>query len=137
MNAPKVTSVEVVATQPVEADRGPIAHLAASKAGAAPAEDVAYVVKIAFEEMPPITSQGWALYVKDERIPKYWEYTGGIYFKVFDPKFLADHEGDPLRFSIDGQTFVDTGKKLTSKKANTGAGAAPAAKLPLQADVLK
>ena len=43
---------------------------------------------------------GWALYVGEERIPKYFEYPGGIYFTTADPKFFADHRGKPLRFSL-------------------------------------
>src|SRR5262249_54577016 len=108
---PKITAVEVVATQPTDADRGVIAHLSAR--ADAPLPDVTYLVKIEFEEMPPVTSQGWALYVQDERIPKYWAYSKGIYFKVFDPNFLTAHEGAALRFSLDGVNFIDTGKKLT------------------------
>src|SRR5262249_22570985 len=100
LEPPKIAAVEVIASQPTDADRSAIAHLPA-RAGA-PLPEVAYLVKIAFEEMPPVTSQGWALYVNEERIPKYWAYKDGIYFKVFDPNFLAEHHGQPLRFSLDG-----------------------------------
>ena len=34
----------------------------------------------------------------DTRVPKYWEYAGGIYFKVLDEEFLAAHQGERLRF---------------------------------------
>src|SRR5947199_282632 len=104
---PKIVSVEVVASQPTDADRSVLAHLSAR--ADAPLQEVAYVVKIEFEKMPPATSQGWALYVKDERIPKYWAYKDGIYFKVFDPNFLTEHDGEALRFSLDGVNFIDTG----------------------------
>src|SRR5260370_30529508 len=110
LTPPKIAAVEVVASQPTEADLGVIAHLSA--AASAPLPKVAYLVKIAFEEMPPVTSQGWALYVSDQRIPKYWAYKDGIYFKVLDPNFLAEHDGQPLRFSLDGVHFIDTGNKL-------------------------
>ena len=113
--------MDVIATQPTEADRGALAHLSAS--ANAPVQEATFIVRIALEEMPPATSQGWALYVKDERIPKYWAYQGGIYFKVFDPNFLAEHEGESLRFSLDGVEFVDTGKKLTKRKASTARAA--------------
>jgi hypothetical protein len=135
LTLPKIAAVEVIASQPTEADLGAIAHLSA-RAGA-PLPEVAYLVKIAFEEMPPVTSQGWALYVNDERIPKYWAYKDGIYFKVFDPSFLAEHNGQSLRFSLDGVHFIDTGKKLVNLKPKAQRAAQAAAKLPLQADVLK
>jgi hypothetical protein len=38
-------------------------------------------------------------------IPKYWEFTEGIYFKVFDREFLHNHRGQLLRFSHDGVEF--------------------------------
>jgi hypothetical protein len=39
-------------------------------------DKVTYLVKIKVGDMPAVTSQGWALYVMDERIPKYWAYQG-------------------------------------------------------------
>jgi hypothetical protein len=135
LTPPKIVAVEVVAAQPTEADLGAIAHLSAR--ASAPLPEVTYLVKIAFEAMPPVTSQGWALYLNDQRIPKYWAYKNGIYFKVFDPNFLAEHDGQPLRFSLDGVHFIDTGKKLIHRKAKAQRGAHAAAKLPLQSDVLQ
>lgn len=132
---PKAVAVEVVATQPTDADRAAIAHLS-TRDGMALAP-VAYVVKVRLKSMPPITSRGWALYVDDLRIPKYWQYREGIYFKVFDPQFFLDHQGGRLRFSQDGSDFVDTGLRLSrpASRAKKGSQRA-AAKLPLQADVL-
>jgi hypothetical protein len=130
---PKVIAVEVVTAQPTEADRALITQLSAETNRAlAP---VAYVVKLRIKTKPPVMSQGWALYVNDFRIPKYWEYEHGIYFKVFDPQFFADHKGQKLRFSLNGTEYVDTGKRLASPPAVT-----PRSKgttFPLQSDVLK
>src|SRR5882724_3761794 len=97
---PRIVAVDVIPSQPTDADRSQIAHLKTS--ANASLQDVAYLVKIQFEERPPVTSQGWALYVNDERIPKYWACKDGIYFKVFDPSFFAEHAGQPIRFSLDG-----------------------------------
>jgi len=132
---PKAVAVEVVATQPTDADRAAIAHLSAR--GGTELSPVTYVVKVRLKSMPPVTSRGWALYVNDFRIPKYWEYKNGIYFKVFDAQFFVEHQGDRLRFSQDGRDFVDTGLRLTrpTTRAKKGSRRA-AAKLPLQADVL-
>ncbi|HEV3304481.1 MAG TPA: hypothetical protein VG055_32825 [Planctomycetaceae bacterium] len=132
---PKVAAVEVVATQPTAADLSAIAHL--STVAPAPLDRVAYLVKIKFEDMPPVTSQGWALYVKDERIPKYWAYKDGIYFKVYDPNFLTKHRGDVFRFSLDGVNFIDTGKKLPERRSSKPQQRQNAGALPLQSDVLK
>src|SRR5262245_49723710 len=107
---PKAVAVEVVATQPTDADRESIAHLSARDNKAL--EEVAYLVKVRFEELPAPSGRGWALSVGDQRIPKYWGYKDGIYFKVFDPQFLADHDGEPLRLSLDGAKWIDTGLTL-------------------------
>ena len=144
LTPPRIAAVEVIASQPTEADRGVIAHLSAL--ASAPLPEVAYLVKIAFEEMPPVTSQGWALYVNDVLIPKYWEYNDGIYFTILDPQFFAEHKGKRLRFSQNGVDFYDSGVKLPapaaaskskSKAAKSKAAKSKTARLPLQADVLK
>ena len=131
---PQVTAVEVVAAQPTEADRATIAQLNRESGRALP--EVAYLVKLRFKTMPPVTSQGWALYVGSLRIPKYWGYRHGIYFKVFDPQFLADHKGKKLRFSQNATDFIDTDMELTAPSAPPKAKG-KAARLPLQAVVLK
>lgn len=135
LTPPKAVAVEVVAAQPTETDREIIAHLSARDDK--PLSDAAYLVKVRFETMPPPTSQGWALYVNDYRIPKYWAFSDGIYFKVFDPQFFADHKGQPLRFSLDGTQFVDTGLKLEMPKPKGKKAAIDATKLPLQAEALR
>lgn len=142
---PKITSVEVVAAQPTEADSVAIARLSAETNRSLP--QVAYVVKVRVKTKPPVTSMAWALYVNDVLIPKYWEYEDGIYFTVLDPQFFADHKGKRLRFSQNGIDFFDTGKKLAappapaaaskSKGKAAGSSTGKATRLPLQADVLK
>jgi hypothetical protein len=132
---PKATAVEVVLSQPTQADRDAIAHLSAQANRALPG--AAYLVLINLKTIPPATSEGWALYVGDLRIPKYWEYKDGIYFKVFDPQFFADHKGQRLRFSQDEKKFVDTGLKLTAPAAVPKTPSAKARKLARQEDVLK
>jgi len=133
---PKITAVEVVAAQPTQADSAAIAHLSAEANKSLP--QVAYVVKVKLKTKPPVTSMAWALYVNDVLIPKYWEYEDGIYFTVLDPQFFVDHKGKRLRFSQNGTDFYDTGMKLAAPPAaavSTSKG--KAARLPLQADVLK
>jgi hypothetical protein len=132
---PKVVSAEVVATQPTEGDTPLIARLSTELHRRLP--EAAFIIKIELEKLPEPTGDGWALYVGDTRIPKYWAYPGGIYFKVFDPAFLADHSGKPLRFSHDGQKFVNTGVRLPALQAATVSATGRRARaLPRQADVL-
>jgi hypothetical protein len=132
---PKAVGVEVVAAEPTEADGAAIAHLSARDGKSLPG--VAYLVKIRLDVKPYAASHGWALYVSDFRIPKYWEYDDGIYFKVFDPQFFHDHRGEPLRFSLNGTDFVDTGVKLAAPPAATERVVARAAPLPAQPDALR
>jgi hypothetical protein len=110
------------------------AQLAAEKKRSMP--EAAHIVKIGLKEVPPPTGHGWALYVGDTRIPKYWEYPGGIYFKVFDEEFLAEHRGEKLRFSENGVAFIDTGMKLPGPGPRRPTRGAKARALPLQSEVL-
>jgi hypothetical protein len=139
---PKITGVEVVAAQPTEAESAKIAQLSAETNRSLP--QVAYVVKVRLKTKPPVTSMGWALYVNDVRIPKYWEYDEGMYFTVLDPQFFVDHKGKRLRFSQNGVDFHDTGMKLpaatapaVASKSKRKVAKSRTARLPRQSDVLK
>lgn len=103
---PQAVAVRAFAAQPTEADRAVIARL--NQTTDRRLEPVAFLVTVELAVVPPATSSGWALYLDDFRVPKYWEYRHGIYFKVFDPQFFADHAGQRLRFSPNGTDFVDT-----------------------------
>jgi hypothetical protein len=124
---PKIAAVDVVPAQPTQGDSLALTHMSA-RADASPS-DVAYVVKVKLQSKPPVTSLGWALYVDDVRIPKYWEYEDGIYFTVDDPNFFARHKGEPLRFSHDGTEFHDAGVKLPAAPASAAPVAAVASAL--------
>ena len=130
---PQAVSVEVVASQPTDADNAAITHL--SQAAGRDVPPVAYLVKIRLQTVPEATSSGWALFVGDFRIPKYWEYKDGIYFKVYDPQFFTDHAGGALRFSPDGTEFIETGLVLTSPEILPSA-ATETPDLPQQRDIL-
>jgi hypothetical protein len=130
---PKATKVQVVAARPTDADSAAIAHLSARDRKSLP--QVTYLVQIRLESRPKATSQGWALYVNDFRIPKYWEYKDGIYFKVFDPQFFQDHQGESLRFSQNWTDMIDTGLNLPA--VDSGAQRSAKTKLPLQDDLLR
>jgi hypothetical protein len=132
---PKVIAADVVTAQPTEADSAAIAHLSAEASRALP--QVVYVIKVQFKTKPPVSSQGWALYVGDFRIPKYWEYEHGVYFKVFDSQFFSDHKGQKLRFSQNGIDFIDTGKRLPAPTSTAAKSRGKSGRLPLQAEVLR
>src|SRR5215467_2978718 len=91
-DAPQATGIEVVATQPTKADRATLAMFESTERKTLPG--AAYIVKVRLKTLPEPTSRGFALYVGDLRIPKYWTYRQGIWFKVFDPQFFVEHKGD-------------------------------------------
>jgi hypothetical protein len=131
---PNAVALEVVAAQPTDADNAAIEHLTATTGRSLAA--VTYLVKVRLDPMPPVTSLGWALYVDDFRVPKYWQYREGIYFKVYDPQFFSDHQGEALRFTHNHTDFVDTGLVLPQPDGGPPASPADAADLPPQTDVL-
>lgn len=132
---PQAVAVEVIAAQATEADSAMLAQPAAE--AARPLPGVAYIVKLQLKALPEATSHGWALYVDELRIPKYWACRQGIYFKVFDPQFFVDHGGGKLRFSQNGTDFTDTGLTLAAPQAPEAKSARAAARLPTQDEVLK
>jgi len=134
INPPEAIAVEVVPAQATQADSALIAQLDAQLGTSLPG--VAYIVKVQLKVMPEATSQGWALYIGDFRVPKYWAFRSGIYFKVFDPRFFEEHGGAKLRFSQDGTEFVDTGLKLGAPPAAHARGRG-AGQLPRQDDLLR
>ena len=130
----QVLDVDVVPAQPTEADTKFIAH--ARTTTGRDLAPVAYVVRLRLKSPPEPTGAGWALYVGDLRIPKYWQYAGGIYFKVYDPAFFDEHEHHPLRFTTDhGKTFQDTGHTLGRPSA--AHTARTTAELPEQPEILR
>src|ERR1700757_3576896 len=132
---PKVIGVEVVAAQPTDADSAAIAHLSSSSRKSLP--PVTYLVKLRFESMPEATSHGWALYVNNFRIPKYWQYKEGIYFKVFDPQFFQDYQGQSIRFTLNETDFIDTGLRLAAADSRVQGSVMTSTSLPVQEDVLR
>ncbi|MDM0109658.1 hypothetical protein QTH97_32390 [Variovorax sp. J22R24] len=133
---PEAVAVEVVATQPTDADNRFIAQLDREEGSSRP--PVAYIVKVALKSVPEATAAGWALYVGDLRIPKYWAYVKGIYFKVFDAGFFAQHNGEKLRFSADGTEFLDTGLKLVAPRGSARQDSLhDTTSLPRQSEVLR
>ena len=131
---PEVVAVDVMAAQPTRADSSLISQLDAQRA--TPLPGVAYVVRVQLKVQPAATSHGWALYVGDFRVPKYWVYRQGIYFKVFDPRFFDDHAGEPVRFSLDGSEFVDTGLRLGASPFAGSVHPGSSTLLPKQDDLL-
>ena len=110
---PKIVSVDVIPSRPKPADVRKIHFIQAQEKLSL--EEVALIVRIRLKSMPPATSQGFELYLGDYRVSKYWAFQGGIYFKVYNPRFLKKHGGKQIRFAIEGDRFYDTGLRLPKK----------------------
>jgi hypothetical protein len=133
----KVSAIEVRAAQPKAADTRKIRYVAETRDVSL--EDIAYVVKLYVEDVERFyTSLGYRLFVGDHEITKYAGFKNGIYFKVYDPGFLAQHAGDKVQFTTDGVEFVDTGVTFPefSVDAEFAVEAGLAAGLPTQEQVL-
>lgn len=134
---PEVTRVEVLATQPIPADIRSIQYLQAN--GNTALIEVTYLVKINLSRAPVVTSRGLGLYVDGYRIRRYSAFPGGIYFKIFDPRFFEEYAGKKIFFSADGVTMHDSGYQLPARAENVPAGANSALEsttLPTQEQVL-
>jgi hypothetical protein len=113
---PEVTNLQVVATQPKSADLRNIEFMQATENTTL--DRITYIVKINLSNKPQVTSRGFSIYLGDYRINKYSEFPGGIYFKVYNPRFFAEHTGKKLLFSTSGMTFHDSGYQLPSRAEN-------------------
>ena len=134
---PEVSSIEVRAAQPKAADSRKIQYICDIKNRSA--EDIVYIVKLYMDDVEPFyTSAGLRLFVGDHEIKEYSGFKNGIYFKVYDPDFLAENGGEMVRFTADGVEFIDTGVRLPSAPAGVGlaATAGLATELPSQDQVL-
>lgn len=107
---PEVSAVEIVATQPTEADLRSIENMRLTEDSQI--RNVTYIIKLDLENIPEISSLGFNVYVGEFRVRKYSGCRGGIYFKIYDPLFFSEHAGQNIRFSIDGITFQDSGQRL-------------------------
>jgi hypothetical protein len=134
MDLPNFTKVEIVMVQPEAADHRKIAHIRATSNPAI--QPVLYLVKVYLEKPLPATGSGYALYLGEERIPKYTEFPGGIYFDVHDPIILERHRGEPIRFRTDMQEFVKSTANLPAIPVST-LDASGQASLPTKSDALQ
>ncbi len=113
----KIKRIQIVPVKPEPSDERKLAHFRETLK--LPLEPVLYLVKVYLAEPLPTTSSGYSLYVGQERIQRYTEFPGGIYFNILNPQFIDKHQGETLRFSVDGETFIETESKLPNFETNT------------------
>ena len=97
---PQITEIQVVAARPNTLDTRNIEFLQNNQG--ASLDGVAYIVKIYLDEPLPVMAQGFDLYVDGRLIRKYFVFSQGIYFKVYDPSFFSNHGGREVELRITG-----------------------------------
>ena len=128
----EVSSIQVRAAQPKAADARKIEQINQAKGRSA--GEVVYIVKLYLDDARPLyTSMGARLFVGEEAIEEYAGFERGIYFKVYDPDFFSEHTGEKVRFTIDGETFIDAGVEFPRLTVD---GQPDATRLPTQEEVL-
>lgn len=133
---PEITNVEVIPTQPKPADVRSIEYIQTTNN--ITLDNVTYIVKISLKNPLPVTSQGFTLFLDNYRVSKYFQFPGGIYFKVYDPNFLTERAGNKLLFSIPGVGVRDTGYQLPDNSTSLveTIGTRSTSILPTQEEVL-
>lgn len=100
-----VTAVQLLLAQPEAADLRRINHYATERGERI--EEVTYVVKVYTDTLPMTNSLGIELYVGEQLIPKYAQFSQGVYFTINDPQLLSRLQGQSIRFRRPGsEDFV-------------------------------
>jgi hypothetical protein len=105
----------------------------------APLPEIAYVVKLYLEKLPPADALGYELYVGAQKIRKYSQFKDGIYFKVTNPAELQVYQNQKVRFRRPGSDeFIETDVSFPVLKAEISGAKAPSPRsLPTARDVLR
>lgn len=104
------TGIDVVPARPGRADLRNLAWLRGTEPS--PVPEQVYVVRIHVEGDLPTTGAGLELYLGDYRVRKFNPREGGLWFKVFNPRFFRKHAGRAVRVAVEGQAPRDTGLVL-------------------------
>jgi len=118
-NFPQLKSAEAVAVLPERADTARLEYI--HRGMNEPPPRAMFVVKLYLQEHLPATGQGFALYIDNEWIRKYFAFIGGIFFNVYTLDFFTKHAGAMIRFTSDHETFQDSGVRLPALAGNADA----------------
>jgi hypothetical protein len=96
----EVTKVEVVASEPNSGELRKILSLV-------PDTDertaTTYLVKIYLQTLPEPAGANYELWIGDQKVRKYTQFKGGIYFKLYDVESVNLLDGAPICFRRDGE----------------------------------
>ncbi len=101
----RVLALDAHRVEPDPTDRSNLEFLRQTEA----VENEVFLVRLHTTALPPASPLGIELRLGDYTVRKFSEWDGGIYFKVYNPRFFAKHGGKPVRVSVDGVRFQDTG----------------------------
>ena len=104
---PAITDIEIVPIRPRPVDEAYLANVARRRGGEQ--RNVAWIVKIGLDELPPPRGSAMLLVLGDEIVRRYGQFSRGIFLLIHDPAFFAAHAGASIRFSYGGPERYDTG----------------------------
>jgi len=71
--------------------------------------NVTFLVKLNIAGEIPHDSCGIDLYIDDYNVKKFNQWNNGVFFKVYNPRFLTKHSGKEIFYSIGGNKKKSTG----------------------------
>jgi len=74
--------------------------------------NVAFLVKFKISGELPNDSCGIDLFIDDYTIKKFNQWQNGVFFKVYNPRFLTKHSGKEIFYSVGGNKKQTTGIKF-------------------------
>ena len=107
-----IKNIEIIPTQTLPEDSQNIAYLNSIEPNNI--NEATYVVKIWFANNVPVTNISIDLLFNEYKVRKYFEFDGGIYFKVFNPRFFEKHSNKKIFFLVGNIELVETGWKFPS-----------------------
>lgn len=114
---PEVHSISIESVVPETADTKRLQFV--NKNAEAPDTMLICKVYCSFEGMPK--SQLPALYLGDFWVRKYFAFSRGIYFNIYDLEFVGTHANKVVRFSFDHVNFSKSEVLFSNARARTSA----------------
>ena len=138
-SAPVVEGIDIVKARPEHNDVRSLDAIQTRESVSL--EPSVWMVVLSLDHVPEPTGSLLRLYLDDYWVQKYWAFSGGIYFKVYNPRFFTKHGGKTFRFVSESGSVYETSQRLPDR-APEQAARRPAAladtarELPSQREVL-
>ena len=73
---------------------------------------IGFMVRLTIKGELPTDGMGMNLYLDDYKVRKYSQCRDGIFFKVYNPRFLKKHSGKAISYEVGGRGKIETGIKF-------------------------